>query len=237
MEAIKYPVILLAILLIGMTNCKKEEQDPFETDDSGMFTDARDGNEYKWVRIGDQIWMAENMKYFPSITPLHYFSKTDLCYYVLNYMGSDINEAKQTSEYLDYGVLYNFISAQNCCPEGWRLATDLDWEKLAEFISIDNGGYNKDDGNWEMVGGHLKSTYGWPGEGNGTDDYGFCALCAGEILDSSEFLYLKTACYFWTYTAAGGDQAYFRFMGLGNSMLIHNTKLKSYGFSARCIKN
>jgi hypothetical protein len=52
---------LLLLILIG---CAK---DPFLTDDSGTFKDSRDPLEYKWVKIGRQIWMAGNLAYLPSV--------------------------------------------------------------------------------------------------------------------------------------------------------------------------
>ena len=53
--------LLVAILFVA---CQKDEEDQFKGD-SGEFTDTRDNQTYNWVRIGDQIWMAENLAYLP----------------------------------------------------------------------------------------------------------------------------------------------------------------------------
>lgn len=125
---------------------------------SGEFTDYRDGKTYKWVKIGNQVWMAENMNYATS----------GRCY------DDDISYCNK------YGRLYNFYEAENVCPSGWHLPTKREWDKLASFISKDkNTGKKNSDGEWTNIGKFLKSKTGWEGNGNGTDDYGFCGLPGG----------------------------------------------------------
>ena len=97
--------------------------------------DARDGNAYKTVKIGNQIWLAENMRYLPNVTPTSYSSFDENCYYVANYYGTDLTEAITTDEYKKTGVLYNWQAAMNgepsstsspsgitgICPQGWHI--------------------------------------------------------------------------------------------------------------------
>ena len=59
-------LLFLIVSLTLFTSC--QEDDPF-SGDSGTFKDKRDGQVYKWVRIGDQIWMAENLAYIPYVCP------------------------------------------------------------------------------------------------------------------------------------------------------------------------
>ncbi|MCL2208018.1 MAG: fibrobacter succinogenes major paralogous domain-containing protein [Fibromonadales bacterium] len=81
--------------------------------DKEKFTDNRDGKIYKYVIIGTQTWMAENMRYETSNTK---------CY--------DNN----TSNCEIYGKLYNWETAKTICPEGWHLPSDAEWYKLRDFI-------------------------------------------------------------------------------------------------------
>ena len=101
---------LYALMIVTMfTGCKKEE-DPFEKD-SGVFTDTRDQNKYDWIKMGDQIWMAENLAY----------DAGNGCWV---YNDDEINV-------ITMGRLYTWEAAQDACPEGWHLPPDIEWEELA----------------------------------------------------------------------------------------------------------
>jgi uncharacterized protein (TIGR02145 family) len=82
---------------------------------SGTFTDTRDGNVYNWVQIGDQVWMAENLAYLPSVNRVDDGSEdaTGSYYYVYGYDGTNVAEAKATTNYTTYGVLYNWTAAMD----------------------------------------------------------------------------------------------------------------------------
>ncbi len=84
----------------------------------GSFTDSRDGKTYKTVKIGEQIWMAENLVY-----------KTDNGCWVYN--NNQVNVAK-------YGYLYNYEIAKNVCPVAWHLPTKAEYETLLNNYGGDN---------------------------------------------------------------------------------------------------
>lgn len=138
--------------------CKTETEDNCEY---GSLYDPRDGRTYKTVKIGDQWWMAENIRLDTNYTD------ADSCYS----KGALYDCAK-------YGKLYewsvtntqskNYVNATRVCPAGWILPTSNDWKILLAAI-----------GGEENAGKLLKSTSGWSDDGNGTDAFGFTALPGG----------------------------------------------------------
>ncbi|HJG00327.1 MAG TPA: Ig-like domain-containing protein [Bacteroides clarus] len=118
------------------------------------FTDERDGHVYKYVTIGTQSWMAENLAYLPQVSkPSATIDSNAPLYFVLNYDGEDISAAKATEEFGLYGVLYNWYAAmgqadaqggdaeanpsgvQGPCPNGWHVPSKAEWKVLEAFVS------------------------------------------------------------------------------------------------------
>ena len=99
-----------------------------EPRESGTFTDPRDGQAYKWVRIGDQIWMAENLNY--AINPGSW------CY-----DDQSVNCDK-------YGRLYDFRRAILACPAGWHLPSIEEWRRLIHIVGVDLSNKIKSQSFW-----------------------------------------------------------------------------------------
>lgn len=207
------------------------------TASEGTFLDTRDSTVYKTIKIGNQTWMAENLAYLPEVSPSSDESYTLPKYYVYGYQGNGEEKVKTTNNYNTYGVLYNWPAAKNACPEGWHLPLDEEWEVLAAWISQNNGGYAKDNDDWESLGIHLKATSGWDNGGHGTDDYEFGALPAGERTDGGEFNYLTLGGRWWSATEAGNSDAYVRSMNSEQDAFNRYYIMKEYGFSVRCVKD
>jgi len=153
--------------------------------DKGMLFDTRDGQSYPVVKIGNQIWLAENFRYLPSK------EKGD------EYCNSWVY--KNNNDYLDkgYGRFYDWNTANNIAPEGWRLPNNKDFEELKDFIIKDN---NLDDG--DEVGNYLKSVEDWTpwtGKKTNIDKYGFNAKPAGCYTSSSDYFnFANIFTHFWS---------------------------------------
>ena len=167
-------------------------------------TDARDGQTYRTVKIGSQVWMAENLNY-----------KTDK-----SYCYNDSAEYCAT-----YGRLYAWDAAKLACPADWHLPTNAEFEVLFSTV-----------GGQFTAGIKLKSTSGWGRDGNGSDDFSFSALPAGNVGVDGNFYNDKKA-YFWSSTEHYSDVAYFIRLDYGNDSADLVDDLKILGYSVRCVKD
>ena len=82
-----YPLLLMGVLIVFASSCKKDDDDDNESSSAGSFTDYRDSNVYQTVTIGSQVWMAENLRYLPSVAGTNIVSPTKPYYYVYGYNG------------------------------------------------------------------------------------------------------------------------------------------------------
>jgi len=125
-------IIYLILLTLWILACTEREDEEFidiiET--SGTFIDSRDNHEYKWVKIGNQIWMAENLAYLPAVNHVKPDTSIMSHYYIYGHDSTDVNAAKATYNYDTYGVLYDCSAALISCPAGWHLPSDAEWKQL-----------------------------------------------------------------------------------------------------------
>ena len=103
-----------------------------------------DGNIYKVIQIGDQCWMAENLKvtHFPDGTPIPHVPNDEDW---LNLADNNTDAAYcfyNNDESLGYGALYTYAAAKEVCPDGWHLPSDEEWRTLELYLT--NNGYNYD---------------------------------------------------------------------------------------------
>ena len=176
---------------------------------SGGFIDSRDGRVYKWVEIGAQVWMAEN---------LNYKTNGSWCF----------SDNKYTC--LTYGRLYNWETALKACPSDWHLPSDKEWSQLVNFLGGENiaGGKmkGKDTGFWR----YSKTAVT-------TNSSGFSVLPGGyrDLLGAYR-LFTKRA-YFWSASQNNATTAWTRYLIYRSESVVRNNRIKSCGFSVRCIRD
>jgi uncharacterized protein (TIGR02145 family) len=203
-----------------------------------MFNSVTDieGNVYRTTKIGDQWWMAENLKVtkFPDGTAIPLV--TDINEWV-DLPDDDSDKAKAYCYLFNnpdspYGALYTFAAAKEACPTGWHLPEESEWYELRNFISSDNGGIYK---NREAQA--LKSTTGWEKNMNGTDIYGFTALPGGKRYPGGTFLTDGMAGY-WRGGSRGSSMAIFVNLNYNfTGITLGASNIKSDGMSVRCLKD
>jgi len=200
---------------------------------NGMLFDIRDGQSYQVVKIGNQIWTAENFRYLPSIKDNDDLFENSLVY-------------DNDNSYLEkgYGRLYGWNTAMNIAPEGWKLPSDKDFIELRDFITKDNNLVEYEEGSY------LKSVDGWDKPCDGIvnlDKYGFNAKPAG-CYSNNRFHNAGNNAYFWSafeinrtinrywylicYSEGFHNNNY-----IGSSKYNVSSNYKGNGFSVRLIKD
>jgi uncharacterized protein (TIGR02145 family) len=123
-----------------------------------------------------------------------------------------------------YGRLYDWKTAMKVCPSGWHLPSRAEWDGLVGVA-----------GGKTTAGKKLKSTSGWNGNGNVTDDYGFSALPGGLRYTGGYFSNAGDYGYWWSATEYDATIAYGRYMGYYDRV-NESTYYKESGFAVRCVR-
>lgn len=133
MKKYLYILAIAMVPLMGITSCSDDNDLPeVKITQRGTVTDDQ-GNEYEWVRIGDQLWTTSNAKNGTPLSEAEYYTNFDYAY-VLD--GDDEIEYYE-NEYLPaYGNPMTYEDAMASAPEGWRLPTDEDWQKLERTLGM-----------------------------------------------------------------------------------------------------
>ncbi len=190
--------------------------------------DSRDGNQYQTVQIGNQCWLKENLKWLPSVSPPAYGSKTSPFYYVYNYRGISVVEAKVTTNYQTYGVLYNWPAALIACPDGWHLPSNNEWTVLIDYL-----------GGSDVAGGKMKTTgtTHWNSPNTGaTNESGFSGLPGG-VRDYyyNEFFDCTYSGRWWSSVEYSSIYAWYLILGYDAAVLNMTYYHKEEGGSVRCL--
>jgi len=175
------------------------------------FTDSRDGKKYEYVKIGSQMWMAENLDYEAE--------------------GSKRCEDYPPGAYSIYGRLYDWNTAIKACPSGWHLPSNEEWQTLVDFVGgVEVAGKKlKSRNGWNFDEAKEKGF-------NGTDEYGFSAQPGGCGDSTGNILYIGFSGYWWS-SEYDSDSAYCLNMDYDSEDTPLYIYCKSDFLSVRCLKN
>jgi len=203
---------------------------------SASFTDLRDGEVYSIVQIGDQCWMAENLRYdVPGVVGM-----SDTIY--------------PGSPSPIYGRLYDWPTAMDdsassasnpsgirgICPNGWHIPSDSEWNEMESALGVPAA----DTGTVGYRGAHaiaIKSLTGWNNslsgaDGNGTNQSGFNAFPAGRTY-SGFFEKIGDYAFFLSATEPTSILIWTREVNTGNTAVGRYGYMKGDAHSCRCVKD
>jgi len=197
----------------------------------GQMIDA-DGNAYSTVKIGNQEWMAENLR----VT--HYNNGDDIPNITDRTGWNDINSGAycwynndEASNKIAFGALYNWFAvndSRSLCPEGWHAPTDLEYTLLTTYL-----------GGESVAGGKMKTAAHWTDPNLGATNIScFSGLPGGLRSVNGDFTNIGYAGLWWTATEDDTTLArlcLLDYQSEGMEEIPASDKI--YGFSVRCIRN
>ena len=217
-----------------------------------------DGNHYDAVQIGNQVWMAENLrttKYADGTTiPMgSTYSSSDPYRYAPGQIQSNEENMGNVAR---YGYLYNWPAVmhgesssaanpsgvQGICPNGWHVPSDAEWTQLTNYMKTQPT--YMASGNADHLAKALAATWGWnstsetdaPGNNPSTNNAtGFSALPAGSY--HGYYNYFGGGAYFWSATENTDYYAYNRLLNYDDANVYRDYNVKSSGFSVRCVRD
>ncbi|MBL7124293.1 MAG: hypothetical protein ISS14_05325 [Actinobacteria bacterium] len=190
-----------------------------------------DGNSYKTVRIGNQVWMAENLK----VT--HYRDGTAIPTGHSNSEWGGLSTGAyavfDNNDSNTYGYLYNWYAvddSRNIAPEGWHVPTDDEWTELTNYLGSDAG--IKLAGNADLwIYSNLENNAEF-----GTS--GFMALPGGyRGGGTGNYRTMGGSGRFWSSTGYDSYSAWRRLLNDGSSDVARRSYSKRNGFSVRCLRD
>lgn len=238
-----------ASFLNGMGDWSMLEEVSEASIDAMFLSVTLGGREYKVIKIGNQLWMAENLDWafqyngeplpvgsegVPS-TPAAWYYNNDSATY-------GIDGGKKC------GLLYNWYAAEylnnanyGLLPSGWHIPSQGECETAWNIIAPEGAGYGINysaGGKLKAVDGSIISDPAWPSNWNGTDDYGFRLLPCGSRASDGVFRNLDNYGYYWSTSSGSGDTI--RAMGcwFGDITISPGYFMpRNCGISIRLVKN
>lgn len=229
-------LILFMILFISIPffGCNKHNNSVIPDDgefDSLSVTDI-DGYVYETIKIGEQWWMAQNLK----VT--RYRNGDPIPNVTLNTVWIDLTSGgyctynNENTHVAVYGRLYNWYAVndpRNIAPEGWHVPTDADWQTLIDYL-----------GGNAVAGGKMKETgtVHWLDPNTGaTNESGFTAVPGGCRDWTGHFTNKYLQAYFWSVTEMDSSNARCRNLDYYTAEAVRDFWDKRAGFSIRCVRD
>jgi uncharacterized protein (TIGR02145 family) len=182
-----------------------------DSKENNIFTDTRDGQKYRTIQTGNQIWMAEN---------LNYKMGRSWCY----------NDSDSYCK--KYGRLYSWYTAKEACPISWHLPTSEEWDELIKYTGgwEDAGTKLKAADGWIDCDGK---------NGNGTDNFGFSALPGGnrDSYNNDRFDNVGSTGTWWVTTESGAGGMTSWIMSICDENVPRSGADRRDGYSVRCVKD
>jgi uncharacterized protein (TIGR02145 family) len=198
----------------------------------GSVTDI-EGNTYKTIQIGNQVWMAENLrttKYNDGATiPLVTDNSTWAGLSTPAYCWFDNEQSLYAAT---YGALYNYYAVETgkLCPTGWHVPSDAEWSELTSYL-----------GGASVAGGKMKETgtNHWTSPNSGaTNESGFTAVPGGiRFITDGTFFAEGDNGRLWSSTANGDYHSWCWGLGYLGAEIGRQGWHKAHGLSVRCLSD
>ncbi len=214
---------------------------------TGTVTDI-DGNTYQTVKIGNQWWMAENLK----VT--HYNNGDNIPHVTNNntwaslLTGAYCNYNNDINNVATYGRLYNWYAvddSRNIAPAGWHVPTDDEWKQMEMYLGMSQASANAIGFRGTDEGGKMKTTgtiqggdglWNYPNVG-ATNSSGFSAFPGGFRKHDGTFYLMGGNAVLWSSTEYSSIDAWYRVLYYSYSLVVRTNYYKQSGFSVRCVRD
>lgn len=214
----------------------------------GSLISDEDGYTYETVLIGEQCWMAQNLRtstYSNGISIMN-LQNDSMWSHSRKIPGWSFFDHDDKYDAI-YGKLYNWYAVNNedgICPINWRVPSDYDWIELEMFLGLSESEktvvstLDKVRGESNNVGGKLKAvgTKFWHVINKGaTNESGFAGLPGGYRRSNGEFVTQGGSAMWWSSTELNGSEALNRGLGFLDTGIFRDAWNKYHGMSVRCI--
>lgn len=231
-----------AACILILTMCSDDNPTQPDQPTTGTVTDI-DGNVYKTIRIGEQWWMAENLRVtrFRNGDPVPKI--VDSAAWIGFTTGAYCEYDSDGGNVATYGRLYNWYAvadSRTIAPVGWHVPSDAEWKQLELFLGMsqaeadaeynrgsDEGGKMKESGTTHWIAGNLGAT----------NTSGFSGLPGGYRHAEGYYGNLGMYGYWWCSTEFNSGEAWWRNLFTNSSQVFRYHFDECFGLSVRCVKD